>query len=69
MLEVQSEGPLVDALKATEPNFTADPGGVFAVIFVAARDGTAPPMTLPERRPYTTKALQTIWVSGMPPCR
>ena len=60
VLQVQSEGPLVDALKNTERAFTSDPGGVFAAMFVAARDGTAPPMTLPEWRPYTTKALQTI---------
>ncbi|MGX7706626.1 methyl-accepting chemotaxis protein [Methylobacterium sp. Gmos1] len=60
VLQVQSQGPLVDALRTTERDFTADPGGVFAAMYAAGRDGTAPPMSLTEWRPYTTKALQTI---------
>ncbi len=60
VLQVETQGPLVDALTATERAFIADPGGVIASMFAAGREGTPPPMNITEWRPYTTKALQTI---------
>ena len=60
VLQVESQGALVDALALTERNFVSDPGGVMAAMFAAAREGTAPPMGIAEWRPHTTKALQSI---------
>jgi methyl-accepting chemotaxis protein len=60
VMQVETQGPLVDALTMVERNFIADPGQVVAGMFAAGRDGTEPPMTLTEWRPHTTKMLQSI---------
>ena len=60
VLQVETEGPIVEALRLAERSFIADPGKVMAAMFAAARDGTEPPMGLPEWRPYTVNALQSI---------
>ena len=60
VLQVETEGPLIDALTLVERSFIADPGQVMARMFTAGRDGTEPPMSLVEWRPHTTTMLQSI---------